>query len=122
MTIVINNAAIAPCHTFLNCTPHLLEHVFKVNVLAQFWILQEFLPKMIEMKKGHVVTVCSFAGLKATPCMVPYNGSKAAVHGYVESLKLELRHHEDKPDIKFTTVFPSAVNTRLLKGVYYRFR
>ncbi|XP_035703799.1 epidermal retinol dehydrogenase 2 isoform X2 [Folsomia candida] len=122
VTIIINNAGVAPCQEFLKCNPQLVEHVFKVNVLSHFWILQEFLPNMIECSKGHVVTMCSFAGLKATRNMVPYNGSKAAIHGYLESLKSEIRHHPKKPDIKFTTVYPSAVNTRLFKGLCCRFR
>ncbi len=99
-----------------------MEHVFKVNVLSHFWILQEFLQKMMEMSKGHVVTMCSFAGLKATRYMVPYNGSKAAIHGYLESLKSEIRHHPNKPNINFTTVYPSAVKTRLLNGINCKFR
>jgi len=122
VTILINNAGIGPCKEFLKYSPEALEKTFKVNVLAQFWILREFLPNMIEYSKGHIVTTCSIAGLKANRYMVPYHGSKFAVHGYLESLKDELRHHPKKPDIKFTTVYPTAVNTQLIDGIRFGFR
>jgi len=114
---VINNAGIMACAPFLSTNPKSIEQVFKVNVLAHFWILREFLPKMIETRKGHIVTLCSVAGFQATKHIVPYVGTKHAVHGYVEALKDEMRHHPEKPDIQFTTVYPYSVNTGLLNNV-----
>ncbi|CAG7825709.1 unnamed protein product [Allacma fusca] len=117
VTIVINNAAIMPAHSFLGHNPRELERVFQINVFGQFWILREFLPSMLKNNKGHIVTVCSAAGIIGTRNMVPYVGTKHAVHGYLEALKDELRHMPEKPRINFTTVYPCSVNTALTGGV-----
>lgn len=123
ITIIINNAGIGTCDKFLNFTPEIVEKTFKINVLAHFWILQQFLPNMVQNNKGHIVTVCSIGGLKGNRYMVPYHGSKFAVHGYLEALKEELAHSPNSGDkINFTTVYPTAVKTRLINGIRFSFR
>lgn len=115
--IVINNAGIMPCKPFLEQSPEELERCFQINVLAHFWILQEVLPKMIELNDGHIVTVCSAAGLIPTRNLAPYSGTKHAVHGFIEALKEEIRHDSRKPNIQFTTVYPFACSTGLMSGI-----
>lgn len=121
--MIINNAGVGGCEKFLNFTPESVEKTFSVNVLSHFWILREFLPHMVQTNRGHIVTVCSIGGLKGNRYMVPYHGSKFAVHGYLESLKEELAHCPNSGDnIKFTTVYPTAVKTRLINGIRFAFR
>ena len=79
-------------------------------------VLKQFLPAMIERRQGHLVTVCSAAGLLATRNLVPYSSTKHAAHGFIESLRDELRHHPLKPDIKVTTTYPFYCNTAMLDG------
>ncbi|XP_037045881.1 17-beta-hydroxysteroid dehydrogenase 13-like isoform X2 [Bradysia coprophila] len=121
--IVINNAGIMPCRPFLQQSPVELEKSFEINVLSHFWILREILPRMIEVNDGHIVTVCSAAGLIATRNLAAYSGTKHAVHGFIESLKEEIRHDPRKPNIRFTTVYPFACSTGMMSGVksYSRF-
>jgi len=123
VTVIINNAGIGKCEKFLNFSPESIEKTFRINVLAHFWILRQFLPKMMQRNRGHIVTVCSIGGLKGNRYMVPYHGSKFAVHGYLESLKEELAHAPNSGDqIKFTTIYPTAVKTRLINGIRFAFR
>ena len=118
VSIVINNAGIMPCHSFLSHNPREIVRAFEVNVFSHFWILREFLPGMITRNHGHIVTVSSAAGLIPTRNLVPYCGSKHAVCGYVDALKEELRHHPAKPrNIHFTTVYPFSCKTNLIDGV-----
>ncbi|ODM96030.1 Epidermal retinol dehydrogenase 2 [Orchesella cincta] len=123
INIVINNAGIMPCKPFLKNTPEELEKLFQINVLAHFWVLQEVLPRMIEVNEGHIVTTCSATGIIPTRNLAAYSGTKHAVHGFIESLKDELRYDSRKPNIKFTTVYPFACSTGLLSGIksYSRF-
>jgi len=119
VSIVINNAGIMPCDSFLNHSPTTLEKLFKVNVFAHFWILREFLPDMISRGTGHIVTTISVAGIFGVRNIGPYCASKHAVHGYIEGLRDELAHlpNGKKADIKFTSVYPYCVNTGLLNNV-----
>jgi short-subunit dehydrogenase len=63
VTILINNAGTVFFRKFLNQSESEVRKTFEVNILAHFWILQAFLPKMIEMNHGHVVAISSMAGL-----------------------------------------------------------
>lgn len=47
---------------------------------------------MIAQKKGHIVALCSIAGLAGLKNLAPYCSSKFAVRGYMEALSEELRH------------------------------
>ena len=57
---------------FMSHSPEDIEKVFRVNVYAQFWTLQEFLPSFIEEKKGHIVAMSSTAGMTGTPHLTAY--------------------------------------------------
>lgn len=36
--------------------PRNIELIFKTNIFAQQYIIGEFLPRMLEKRKGHIVT------------------------------------------------------------------
>lgn len=55
-------------------------------------MLKAFLPRMIEIDRGHVVSLSSIAGYAGAPNMVPYTASKFAVRGMMEALYMELRY------------------------------
>lgn len=55
-------------------------------------MIQALLPDMIAQGKGHIVALCSIAGMSGLPNLVPYCSSKFAVRGYMEALTEELRH------------------------------
>lgn len=38
VTVLINNAGIMPCHTFLNYTSDQIRRLFDINVLAHIWV------------------------------------------------------------------------------------
>ena len=60
-TILINNAGIASKHTILETPPASLRKIFDVNLLSHYYLIQAFVPHMIEKNKGHVVTIASMA-------------------------------------------------------------
>ncbi|KAL0109613.1 hypothetical protein PUN28_014574 [Cardiocondyla obscurior] len=122
VSILVNNAGIMPCHAFLDHTPDEIRRIFDINVLAHFWMLQTFLPSMIEKNHGHVVALSSLAGIGGLPNLVPYCASKFAVRGLMESISEELRvSSKGKSLIKFTTIYPYMVDTGLCKKPKIRF-
>ena len=48
---------------------------------GQMWMMQKFLPAMINLNDGSIVSMCSIAGHMGTPYMVPYSASKHGVKG-----------------------------------------
>ncbi|PSN39108.1 hypothetical protein C0J52_17483 [Blattella germanica] len=121
VTVLINNAGIMPCHPLLQHNPQEIQKIFDINVLAHFWMLEAFLPSMIQNNHGHVVALSSMAGIMGIPNLVPYCGSKYAVRGLMESLSEELREDARQIDVKFTSIFPFIVDTGLCKKPRTRF-
>lgn len=122
VTILVNNAGIMPCHPFMSSSAEEIKKIFDINVFAHFWMLQMFLPRMIEKNCGHVVGISSMAGILGLTNLVPYCSSKFAVRGLMEALAEEVR--EDKRqlnNVKFTSIFPYIVNTGLCKKPRIRF-
>ncbi|EZA56274.1 Short-chain dehydrogenase/reductase family 16C member [Ooceraea biroi] len=117
VTILINNAGIMPCHRFLDQTVDQIKRTFEINIMAHIWMLQAYLPSMIEKNHGHIVALSSIAGLSGVPYIVPYCATKYAIRGLMEALNDELRLSSDnKSLIKFTTIFPYMVDTGLCKN------
>ena len=60
-SILINNAGIGKDHPIMESSPEWVNKIFAVNVISHFYLVQAFLPKMLEAKKGHIVTIASMA-------------------------------------------------------------
>ncbi|XP_065363009.1 17-beta-hydroxysteroid dehydrogenase 13 [Calliphora vicina] len=119
--IIVNNAGIMPCHPLLEHTEQEIRLMYDVNVMAHFWILQAFLPDMIERNQGHIVALSSCAGLFGLPNLVPYCGTKFAVRGFMQAMQEELYKQNPQTQIKFTSIYPYMVDTGLCKNPKFRF-
>jgi all-trans-retinol dehydrogenase (NAD+) len=86
-----------------------------INADALMHVTLEFLPGMIERKKGHIINIASAAGLIANPKLSVYVASKHAVIGWSESMRLELE--PISKNLHVTTVTPSYINTGMFEGV-----
>jgi len=122
VTLLFNNAGIMPCKPMLEYTEKEIEKIFAVNVYSQYWTVMEFLPTMIGLNKGHIVSLSSIAGITGTPNLVPYCSSKFAVKGFMDALFLEMRENNPNTQINFTTIHPFFVQTGLAKKPKSRFQ
>jgi len=110
VTMLINNAGILHCRPLLKLNHQQIQRTMEVNTLAHFWTIREFLPAMIDMKRGHIVCISSQAGKVGFANLTDYCTSKFAVAGLMAGLAEEMRFY--KHDfINFTTVHPSIINT-----------
>ena len=122
VTLLFNNAGIMPCKPIESYSQQEIEKIFGVNVFSQFWTVQEFLPRMISLNKGHIVSMSSMAGIVGTPNLVPYCASKFAVKGFMDALFLEVRAGRPEANIKMTTIHPFVVDTGLAQKPRSRFQ
>lgn len=113
-SVLINNAGIGRPYTILDLPPGRPREVFNVNVFSHFNTLQEFLPDMLEQKKGYVMAVASVASFWSGAAMSSYSCSKAAVLALHESLNQELKHRYRCPEIKTAIVHPHFTRTKLI--------
>ena len=94
----------------------MIERTFAVNTFAHFYTVKEFLPGMIEKKRGHVVNIVSMAALCGLGCLSDYTASKAAAFMADESLRHELNKDGHSSYIKTTCICPYFINTGMFDG------
>lgn len=71
-----------------------------------------FLPKMIEIKRGRIMTICSMACVITTPTLNIYTATKWGLNGFMKGLLDELAVKDYNKFISLTTVYPDIINTR----------
>jgi all-trans-retinol dehydrogenase (NAD+) len=113
--ILFNNAGVIVGKEFHQHTHKEVDFTMSINTVALMHVALEFIPGMIERKKGHIINIASAAGLFAVPKMSVYVASKHAVVGWSESVRLELE--AVSKDLHVTTVTPSYINTGMFEGV-----
>ncbi|KAG5993889.1 hypothetical protein E4U43_003368 [Claviceps pusilla] len=114
-TILVNNAGITRPMPILDMPPDLLRKVFAVNTLCHWLLVQQFLPHMIAINKGHIMTVASIASFVALPKGADYSASKAAALSFHESLAVELKHLYKADRVLTSVAHPNFVRTPLVK-------
>jgi short-subunit dehydrogenase len=105
--ILINNAGLFEPGSVNNEPEGLLESQIETNLYSAYHLTRTLLPKMIQVKAGHIFNICSIAGLQPYKNGGAYSISKFAMDGFSKNLREEMKEH----DIKVTTVYPGAVLT-----------
>ncbi|KAF2090127.1 NAD(P)-binding protein [Saccharata proteae CBS 121410] len=86
---LVNNAGRNYTMPALDADMAQIEQVFEVNVFAVMRMCQEFAPLIIEAK-GTIVQIGSLAGVMPYVFGSIYNATKAALHAYSDTLRVEL--------------------------------
>ncbi|KFH44231.1 Short-chain dehydrogenase/reductase family 16C member-like protein [Hapsidospora chrysogenum ATCC 11550] len=119
-SVLINNAGVTYPMPILRMPEKTLRTVFGVNCMSHWYTVQQFLPRMIQLDHGHVVTVASLASFVALPTGADYAATKAGALAFHEALAQEVKHHYKSPNILTTVVHPDFVATPLLKDIQGR--
>lgn len=114
--IVFNNAGIVIGTDFVKHTTAQIERTIRINTLGVMHVARLFLPAMIQQGHGHLINMASASGYLGNPSMSVYAGSKWAVIGWSESVRLEMKKAGLK-NIHVTTVTPSYIDTGMFAGV-----
>ncbi len=113
--ILINNAGIVVGKKFEEHSRSDIDKTLAINVSGVMHVTRVFLPEMIKQRRGHIVNISSASSLIALPKGSVYAASKWAVHGWSESLRMEME--QDGTQVNVTTVCPSYIDTGMFKGV-----
>ena len=116
VTVLVNNAGIVSAKQTTDLSDQMVERTFAVNTLSHFYTIKEFLPAMIEKKRGHVVTIASMAAFSGIPMLSDYTASKAGAFMCDESLRHELSKLGHSSYIKTTCICPYFINTGMFDG------
>ena len=107
LDMLINNAGLAVSALFDEFPDlHLFKHTMDVNFYGAVYCTYYALPHL-KQTKGRVVAISSLGGKAALPYNAPYIASKYALHGFYDTLRMELRRH----GVSCTVICPSWVAT-----------
>ena len=115
----VNNAGIVDGRPILETDLEAVLRVFRVNTLAHYVTVKQFLPAMISRGHGHVVSVASAASYMSIPQLSNYAVSKAGALAFHEALTGELRarYGPKARKIRTTVCCPTKVRTALGDGL-----
>jgi len=86
--VLINNAGISQRSIFSNTNLDVIKKVMSVNYWGAVFCTKYALP-YLDKSKGSVIAISSISGYTPLPARTAYASSKYALHGFMESLRLE---------------------------------
>jgi len=109
LDLVIANAGVGQPTSARKMDWKVVRQIMDVNVTSACVTIAAALPKMIERNRGQVVAVSSLAAFRGFPGNASYCASKAALHLWMESVRVDLR----KTKVRATTIYPGFVKTAM---------
>ncbi|MBE9466074.1 SDR family oxidoreductase [Dyadobacter subterraneus] len=110
--VLINNTGVFIPGQIHNESEGTLEKTMETNLYSAYHLTRGIVDKMMEVKKGHIFTICSTASITAYPNGGSYCISKFALYGMTKVLREEMKPH----GIKVTAVLPGATLTDSWQG------
>jgi NADP-dependent 3-hydroxy acid dehydrogenase YdfG len=106
--VMWNNAGIMPISFFDEGQVEEWDKMIDINIKGVLYGINAVLPHMLERGQGHILATSSVGGLKTSPGIGVYSGTKFAVKAIMETLREEVAQ-----TIKVTTVYPGATQSEL---------
>ena len=109
LDLVIANAGVGGTTNARRMDWRNVRQILDVNVTSAAVTIAAALPAMVERNAGHVCAVASLAAFRGMPGNAAYCASKAALHTFMESVRVDLR----RTKVRATTIYPGFVKTEL---------
>ncbi len=116
LDILVNNAGIGYHTTLLEADLERFRHLFEVNFFAAVALSQAALRVMAPRGRGHILNVTSAGARRALGRMTAYGASKAALHGFTQSLRMEAA----ACGVVVSEVLPISVRTPFFAAAGYQ--
>lgn len=107
--ILINNAGVSQRSKAAETNFHVDENIINTNFLGTVAVTKSVLPDMLTHNSGHIVVISSVVGKIGTPLRSSYAASKHALHGFFDSLRVEIANQ----NVGVLLVCPGFVRTNI---------
>jgi dehydrogenase/reductase SDR family protein 7B len=107
--VLINNGGMSQRGEAVATTTETERNLFEINYFAQVALAKAVLLVMIKQQSGQITVVSSIAGKFGFYLRSSYSAAKHALHGYFESLRLEV----EKNNIQVLLVCPGKIKTNI---------
>lgn len=111
--VLVNNAGIMPVGSFLDYDEAIIRRTVDIDFVGVVLGTRAAARRMVGRGGGHIVNIASVAGRLAAPGLSVYNGTKAAVIEFSETVDFELADQ----GVRVSAVLPSFTNTGLVTGL-----
>jgi len=113
IAVWVNNAGIMPTGTFQSQRRELVDTIIEVDLRALVDATGLVLPAMLARGSGAIVNIASATGTKPLAGLAVYSGTKAAVVGFSDALRRELRG----TGVHVSVILPNLVSTAMGAGI-----
>jgi short-subunit dehydrogenase len=107
--ILINNGGISQRSLTKDSSLELDRKIMEINFFGTVALTKAVLPHMLKQKRGHIVAMSSIAGKFGFYFRSAYSASKHALHGFFESLRMEIFND----NVKVLIVCPGKIKTNI---------
>lgn len=107
--VLVNNAGVMLLGPVAGADTGEWRRMIDANLYGVIYTSHAAVPHLVAQGSGHVLTVSSIAGVRASAGAAVYNAAKFAVNAFSEALRQELAEH----DVRVTSINPGAVETEL---------
>ncbi|MBD2196420.1 MULTISPECIES: SDR family oxidoreductase [Calothrix] len=108
--ILVNNAGISQRSLVVDTQEIVDRKIMEINYFGTINLTKKILPYMIAHGSGQIAVVSSIVGAVGFPLRSAYAASKHALHGFFETLQLELKPENN---IFITIICPGRIKTNI---------
>jgi NAD(P)-dependent dehydrogenase (short-subunit alcohol dehydrogenase family) len=113
VNVLINNAGVIAFGSILDVPLATIEDTFRTNVYGSLLMARAFVPVIEKNGGGAIVNILSLLALASMPSVAAYSASKTAAWSMTQSLRAAV----SSKGIAVHAVFPSSVDTDMVRGV-----
>jgi short-subunit dehydrogenase len=113
IAVWVNNAGIMPTGYFVEQDVDVSAKVIDVNYLGVMQSTKIMLPRMLERGAGTILNIASATGAKPLAGAAVYSGSKAAIIGFSDAVRREIR----KSGVHICVILPNLARTEMSAGI-----
>ncbi|MDG0867553.1 3-oxoacyl-ACP reductase family protein [Candidatus Lucifugimonas marina] len=88
--ILINNAGVINDSLLMRMKDEQFEYTMNVNMFGTYYCTHKVIPGMVKGRWGRIINVSSVVGMRGNIGQSNYSASKAAVHGFTQSIAKEV--------------------------------
>jgi len=109
--ILCSNAGVGLGGRFLETSMEEWEWVVGINFWGAIYMLNAFVPRMVERRQGSILLTASDCGVVPLPFSCAYNATKFAVVAVGETILPELNEH----NVKLSMLCPGDIKTNVIR-------
>ncbi|KAK9473705.1 uncharacterized protein V1510DRAFT_362693 [Dipodascopsis tothii] len=118
VTVLVNNAAITHGKTLLDLSFEEIEKTIDVNLISHYYTIKLFLPGMLKLQRGYIVTVSSVLGFVGPAKLGAYAASKGGLLCLHDTLTYEVGPSANSSaGIRTLLLATGQLSTTLFHGV-----